>query len=663
MAGKTVAIVLRDNLGTATFNAGTQKIDFPPGIPSSRFPKQGIKRKALLASWKGLPSSEDRETSSVKILCFTHHFDAPVLPANENLGLVGDFSSSNEGSFSFPAAQQLFNVNVARGGVSPSSNQELSLGLPIKSVCLAVSNFASALLYIDSGAGQCLCSCDEAFMNMSPCEIEISGVSGSLQIYGIGTALFVVKDHRGDEIIMRVHNCLYSQGSFTLLSVSQFCGKQGNSVDFSLNSPALHLVSSGPKRLQITIPLHLDDGLFAVSFEPLQVDDPRYVRLPKCDATSGGEFHFLSSDSESRWQSKVLFTASKSARILMAQADDYSWNLESFCGDFLAPPSLPPAKRKYNGSDSSDLADLSIRFFGVGTKRLLQTIALSNGLASTASKRVVPTHVFPPGRWKEGKTPRVSKGKLMHLHTASVGEVVFTDTFDSGDTKYKYGQIYYDYISGWGDVFPLRSRTEVGTSLEDFCCRNWIPLCIVSDNAGENIGGDFVEVTRRLCIQRAYICPRHPMQNYAEGYLGRVTAMASFAMVLSGAPLFMWIYAVRSGVFVNNITAKYYRKQDMWSTPYHVVHGEAFADSSIVVPFGCGALVLRDSDDRPKFVTRCTLMIFIHYADEHPLFTYAFFSPRTKRVLYRQDAIFLPTLFQCVLREWLQVLMRRGICS
>jgi hypothetical protein len=38
-------------------------------------------------------------------------------------------------------------------------------------------------------------------------------------------------------------------------------------------------------------------------------------------------------------------------------------------------------------------------------------------------------------------------------------------------------------------------------------------------------------------------------------------------------------------------------------------------------------------------------MIFLHYADEHPMFTYAFFSPRTKRVLYRQDAIFLPTLF------------------
>jgi hypothetical protein len=121
--------------------------------------------------------------------------------------------------------------------------------------------------------------------------------------------------------------------------------------------------------------------------------------------------------------------------------------------------------------------------------------------------------------------------------------------------------------------------------------------------------------------------------------------MASSAMVYAGAPLFMWIYSVRAAVFINNIAAKYYRLKDVWATPHHVVHEKAFADSSIVVPFGCGALILRDSDDRPKFQTKCTLMIFLRYADDHPLFTYAFFSPRTKRVLYRQDAIFLTTLF------------------
>ncbi len=107
----------------------------------------------------------------------------------------------------------------------------------------------------------------------------------------------------------------------------------------------------------------------------------------------------------------------------------------------------------------------------------------------------------------------------------------------------------------------------------------------------------------------------------------------------------MWVYAIRTAVFVNNISASYYSKQRVWATPYELVHGEPFADASIVVPFGCAVLVLRDSDDRPKFENRCVMIIFVHYSDDHPLFTYAVYSPRTKRVVHRQDCIFLTSVF------------------
>ena len=223
--------------------------------------------------------------------------------------------------------------------------------------------------------------------------------------------------------------------------------------------------------------------------------------------------------------------------------------------------------------------------------------------------------------------------------------MVFTDTFESGDSKYRCGQAYFDLASHWGDVFPLRSRNDVGISFADFCSRNWIPVILVRDNIGENIGGSLIEECRSRNVKSAYICPRHPQQNYAEGYLGRITAMASFAMVFAGAPLFMWVYAVRTAVFVCNISASYYSKQGIWSTPYMLIHGESFPDSSIVVPFGCAVLVLRDSDDRAKFVNRAALMIFVHYSEDHPLFTYAVYSPRTKRVLHRQDVIFLTSVF------------------
>ncbi len=91
--------------------------------------------------------------------------------------------------------------------------------------------------------------------------------------------------------------------------------------------------------------------------------------------------------------------------------------------------------------------------------------------------------------------------------------------------------------------------------------------------------------------------------------------------------------------------ASFYSTQQVWATPYELVHGELFPDASIVVPFGCGVLVLLTEKERAKFKSRCALMIFVHYTDSHPLYTYAVYSPRTRKVLMRQDCIFLTKLF------------------
>jgi hypothetical protein len=237
----------------------------------------------------------------------------------------------------------------------------------------------------------------------------------------------------------------------------------------------------------------------------------------------------------------------------------------------------------------------------------------------------VPVHPFPQGRFIQGKTPRVSKGKIHHLNRASICEVVFTDTFETGDSKFKYGQAFVDYRSRWGDVIPLRSRTQVGWAFGEFCCRNFTPLVLIRDNISENKGGALMDACHLRGVKSAYICPYTPQQDQAENYLGRVTTMASYAMVFSGAPLFFWRWAILCAVFIANILATYYSRERIWSTPYTLLFGEPFPDASIVVPFGCGALVLLDKDDRAKFKTRCVLLIFIHYATSHPLYTYAFF--------------------------------------
>ncbi len=67
--------------------------------------------------------------------------------------------------------------------------------------------------------------------------------------------------------------------------------------------------------------------------------------------------------------------------------------------------------------------------------------------------RPVPVHNFPQGRWKTGKTPKVEKGIISNLRQASIGEVVFMDSFEVEDSKFKYGQAFVHYRSNFGILF------------------------------------------------------------------------------------------------------------------------------------------------------------------------------------------------------------------
>jgi hypothetical protein len=207
---------------------------------------------------------------------------------------------------------------------------------------------------------------------------------------------------------------------------------------------------------------------------------------------------------------------------------------------------------------------------------------------------------------------------MENLHRASIAEVCFTYTFETDDHTYKYGQAVVDYRSRYGDVFPILTRKKVAWAIGEFCCRHFVPLILIRDNIAENVGGELDAECHRRGIKSAFSCPYTPRQDYAEGYLGRVIMMASFAMVFSGASMFMWMWAIISAAFINNITATYYKKERVWATPWEVLRGEPFPDSSIVVPFGCAALVLLNKEERVKFKGTCVMMIFVHYALSKP---------------------------------------------
>jgi hypothetical protein len=238
------------------------------------------------------------------------------------------------------------------------------------------------LFYIDSGAGQCLSSCSSAFMTLEPCSLEVVGVAGSLSIFGRGTVVFALS-FNDTEILIRVHNCLYSFGEFNLLSVSQMQTIKGNTLNLSLESPSLRLragphpssIPSWERQPYVDIPLGLDDGLYCMMLEPISSDDPRLRTHQMFDLTLPGEYEPCSHRGDrfvglvKPWTTTVVDIPKPLGRIYSLNGSiDFHSGLTTFSDTFLAPAGLPPARKQYDTSNSQDMSDLSIRFLGGGVR-------------------------------------------------------------------------------------------------------------------------------------------------------------------------------------------------------------------------------------------------------------------------------------------------------
>ncbi len=143
--------------------------------------------------------------------------------------------------------------------------------------------------YVDSGAGQSMCSCVDAFTEIRACAVVVVGVAGSIPIHGVGTACFLVADSMGRERILRIHNCLLCQradaeDNFNLISVSQVLGTNRSSVIFN-NTISTIAIKQGKRQQLFTFALSPEDGLYAVTVVPLNASDVRHDQLVSIDMT------------------------------------------------------------------------------------------------------------------------------------------------------------------------------------------------------------------------------------------------------------------------------------------------------------------------------------------------------------------------------------------
>ena len=209
--------------------------------------------------------------------------------------------------------------------------------------------------YVDSGAGQCMCSCVDAFLDIRSCAVIVVGVAGSIPIHGVGTACFLVADSMGSERILRIHNCLLcehteSEENFNLISVSQVLRTNRSSIVFN-SAASLFAIKQGKRQQLYTFALRPDDGLYALKVLPLNATDVRHDKLVSIDLTDDdkldvGDFRMeLASVSERAstrpasklgvWYTKVLWIGKVFS--LAGRTQEFEEKLTEFCANYHAP--------------------------------------------------------------------------------------------------------------------------------------------------------------------------------------------------------------------------------------------------------------------------------------------------------------------------------------
>ena len=402
---------------------------------------------------------------------------------------------------------------------------------------------------------------------MRVCYITIEGVCGDLVVSGIGTAWLVVIDDQGEEVILIVNQCLQSNGIHNLLSVAQLLQMPNLTVQLTQRNPVITMIDDTDNR-KTTIPLRLLDGVFVLPFATVSPTDPRLRRMRRVTATPDRQYipptelfpvgHPAAGTCI--WRSIVhqgpvdFLRAGKFAVPTIRGLVGFRQRIrDAAAAVFVDSTSRPDARRTYSHTVPESMADLSTRMMGTSYQRLKHTIEVSKGLSKR--KGTLKANRFPQGNLKRGQVPAVKKHLVHHLHQASVAEVVFTDTFQSDDAKYAYGQAFVCYRSRFGHVVCIKSRREVGKAFRRFCADVFRPLILVRDNISEQKFGEMMDACVELMVQSAFSTPYTPEEDYAEGFIGRVCQLASFAMLYAGAPTFMWRFAIISAVFVYNLTA------------------------------------------------------------------------------------------------------------
>ena len=401
---------------------------------------------------------------------------------------------------------------------------------------------------MDGGANGGMTGSDVRILSISDFhKANVVGIGEStIQNLPLVTAAGLVHSHRGPVIVILHQYAHYGIGH-TIHSATQL-------RSFGTLVHEAPRITGGLQRI-ITpdgyhIPLSYRDGLPYMDMRP--PTDNEYDSLPHIILTSDTVWTPSTLDDEFTCAELALDTPNDLSTLDLdprtTATGEYTGNLHDDIDLILTECRREVIIQKRSLSVREPNLELLRPYFGwVPIDRIKATILHTTQLARASAR-------FPLRKHFRSRFP------AYNVHRWN--EDVATDTFFCNTPAHDDGilghggstmaQLYVGKKSSKIVVYPMRSESDMPSTLEDLVRVHGAPNSLFSDNAKIQIGKRVLDILRLYAIKDFQCEPHHQHQNFAERKIGDTKRLADTIMDRTGTPAQYWLLCLFYVVFLLN---------------------------------------------------------------------------------------------------------------
>jgi hypothetical protein len=440
---------------------------------------------------------------------------------------------------------------------------------------------------LDSHADTCVAGSNTLLVAHDDCTVSVHPYSGEyapINDVKIGTvATLWIDPQTGRSYILIIHEALYFGDRLpeTLINPNQLRahGLKVDDVPKQFDSMSSHSIHTKKSDVRISLDL---DGIIS-GFESRKPTWDEYEEYPKLELTSLIKWK-PSSSAFAKEERRHVSSTKRLATICEASPDNHfrqvaaarayhdSQHAVEFDDDLFSSLShnVHAASDDLGGNGIEGHVDDDVypktdehrRLFSLSTgeQRSVLTpevLAQRWNIGLEAAKRTLQAttqsgirNVLAPGE-------RKVRQRLDHLKYPTLKGRFWSDTSFANVKSLRGHQTAQHFTNGLGyeRFYPMRSKSEAPTALMSFIQDAGIPSTLVTDNAHEEMQGEWGQTCRVYHIQQKNTVPYSPWQNLAEASVRAIKQGIRRATSRKRSPKRLWCYCGQWVAAIRRLTA------------------------------------------------------------------------------------------------------------